>query len=67
ISPEGQKTLVGKLNGLAIYPPLLHRTVVIPMAMEENVDMTNGKLQISYFVMKSGKKETYFDHIFDPE
>lgn len=67
ITPEGQKTLIGKLNGLAIYPPLSHRSITIPMAPEENLDLKSGKLQISYFVVKSGKKETYFDHTFDPE
>jgi len=63
-SEEGQKTLIGRANGVAVYTPLSSRKVRIPLNIPEQVDIKKGSLQIKYFVRDMGRESVYFEHSF---
>lgn len=44
----GKEQIVGMLNGVAVYTPLGHRQIEIPLRSEENIDFNAARLRISY-------------------
>lgn len=48
ISPEGVKTEIGKVKGLAVYTPNSKRDFAFKLQNTEMVDLNKGKLNISY-------------------
>jgi len=48
ISPEGLKTEIGKVKGLAVYTPNTKREFSFKLQNTETVDLNKGKLNITY-------------------
>ncbi|MFN4764070.1 molecular chaperone [Gillisia sp. Q332] len=48
ISPEGLKTEIGKVKGLAVYTPNTKRDFAFKLQNPEMVDLIKGKLNITY-------------------
>jgi hypothetical protein len=48
ISPEGLKTEIGKVRGLAVYTPNTKRDFAFKLQNTEMVDLNKGKLNITY-------------------
>jgi P pilus assembly chaperone PapD len=48
ISPEGLKTEIGKVKGLAVYTPNSKRDFAFKLQNTEMVDMNKGKLKVTY-------------------
>jgi hypothetical protein len=48
ISPEGLKTEIGKVKGLAVYTPNTKREFAFKLQNPEMVDLNKGKLNITY-------------------
>ncbi len=48
ISPEGLKTEIGKVKGLAVYTPNTKRDFAFKLQNTEMVDLIKGKLNITY-------------------
>ena len=62
ISPEGLKTEIGKVKGLAVYTPNTQRNFSFKLQNTEMVDLNNGKLNISY---KTEEGEIYSESLYD--
>lgn len=60
-SETGVKTLVGKVNGVAVYTPIHSRELSIPLNIPENVDITRGSIVLKYFSKVDGKEVYYFN------
>jgi len=60
-STTGVKTLIGKVNGVAVYTPIHSRDVSIPLAIPETVDITTGTLALKYYSKVDGKETYYFN------
>jgi hypothetical protein len=48
ISPDGLKTEIGKVRGLAVYTPNTKRDFAFRLQNTEMVDLNKGKLRITY-------------------
>jgi len=48
VSPEGLKTEIGKVKGLAVYTPNTKRDFAFKLQNTEMVDLNKGKLNITY-------------------
>lgn len=48
VSPDGLKTEIGKVRGLAVYTPNTKRDFAFKLQNTEVVDLTKGKLNITY-------------------
>jgi len=48
ISPDGLKTEIGKVRGLAVYTPNIKRDFSLKLQNVEMVDLNKGKLNITY-------------------
>lgn len=60
-SETGAKTLLGKVNGVAVYTPIHSRDISIPISVPETVDITKGKIALRYYSKIDGKEVYYFD------
>lgn len=60
VSDSGTKTVVGKVNGVAVYTPLHFRDLSIPLTIPETVDISKGKIVVKYFSKIDGKEVYYF-------
>ena len=60
-SETGVKTLLGKVNGVAVYTPIHSRDISIPLSIPETVDLTKGKIALKYYSKIDGKEVYYFD------
>lgn len=60
ISDSGVKTIVGKVNGVAVYTPIHSRDLAIPLTIPETVDISKGKIVVKYFSKIDGKEVYYF-------
>lgn len=54
LSPSGKKTEVGQVKGISVYTPNSKRYFSFELRDAENVDLTQGKLKISYSEDKGG-------------
>jgi hypothetical protein len=59
-SETGVKTLIGKVNGVAVYTPIHSRDISIPLRIPETVDITKGTLILKYYSKLDGKEIYYF-------
>jgi hypothetical protein len=64
-SPSGKETIVGTINGLAVYTPIAKRKVRFELNKETNVDFSKGKLKITYFSQSDRKPEIYTQSEFE--
>jgi hypothetical protein len=60
-SETGVKTLIGKVNGVAVYTPIHSRDISIPLRIPETVDITKGALALKYYSKIDGKEIYYFN------
>lgn len=60
ISDSGVKTIIGKVNGVAVYTPIHSRELSIPLSIPETVDISKGKMVVKYFSKIDGKEVYYF-------
>lgn len=60
-SNTGERTLLGKVNGVAVYTPLHNRDLTIPLTIPENLNLSNGKVSFKYFSKIDGKEVYYFN------
>lgn len=56
---SGKETLVGVLNGLAVYSPNSFRRVLIELSDEKTVDYKRGKLKIVFSAQSETKPEIF--------
>lgn len=64
ISSNGKQTLVGSLNGIAVYTPNKTRTLRINIADEKSVNLKSGKLKISFISQSDTKPVIYAETEF---
>ena len=62
ISPEGLKTEIGKVKGLAVYTPNTKREFSFKLQNTEVIDLNKGKLNISY---KTEEGKIYSESLYD--
>lgn len=62
-SETGVKTLVGKVNGVAVYTPVHSRELSIPLNIPDTLDITKGSIALKYFSKVEGKEVYYFNQI----
>ena len=62
-SETGVKTLLGKINGVAVYVPIRSRDISIPMTIPSTIDIMKGTVVLKYFVTVDGKEIYYFTQI----
>jgi hypothetical protein len=55
ISPNGLSTLVGNINGLAVYSPNSLRNLVLPLNENLMASRKNGKLVVQFYSNHEGK------------
>lgn len=60
-SETGVKTILGKVNGIAVYTPLHSRDLSIPMNIPPTVDVSKGTVVLKYFAKVDGKEVPYFN------
>ncbi|MDH4473690.1 MAG: molecular chaperone [Fluviicola sp.] len=60
-SETGAKTILGKVNGVAVYTPIHSRDISVPLSIPETVDLTKGKIALKYYSKVDGKEVYYFD------
>lgn len=48
IAPDGTETIIGQINHLAVYVPNPDRIVTVPLRLPEGLDLSSGRLNISY-------------------
>lgn len=60
-SETGVKTMIGRVNGVAVYTPIHSRDITIPLRIPETVDITKGKLALKYYSKVDGKEMYYFN------
>lgn len=53
ISPEGKKTLVAKIKGIAVYTPTLSRKVKLALNKDSEIDYKSGKLHIDFMTSEA--------------
>lgn len=53
ISPEGKKTLVAKIKGIAVYTPTLSRKIKLALDKDSGIDYKTGKLHIDYMTSEA--------------
>lgn len=56
-APDGKKTIVGLVKGLAVYTPNLRRMVQLPLDPSATVDYTKGKLTAMFTVSGDNNQE----------
>lgn len=56
-APDGKKTIVGLVKGLAVYTPNLRRMVQLPLDPNATVDYTKGKLTAMFTVSGDNNQE----------
>jgi hypothetical protein len=59
VSPGGTETIVGIVNGIAVYTPNAIRKFRLELNPQEGVDLGSGKLMITYNAQSDVKPETY--------
>lgn len=59
ILPSGKETIVGILNGLAVYTPNKFRKVRFELNKDTSVDYKSGKLKITYSAQSETKPEIF--------
>ncbi|MDZ4205328.1 MAG: hypothetical protein U1C46_10995 [Bacteroidales bacterium] len=59
VSPQGAKTEVGIVRGIAVYTPKTKRRFTLQLRKSEGVDFTNGKLLLRYQSPNDAKPEIY--------
>jgi hypothetical protein len=57
ISPQGKKTQVGKVSGIAVYTPNLTRRFEFPLEKIKGVDYHSGSLHLVYSSQSDAKPE----------
>lgn len=67
ISDTGEITLIGRVNGVAVYTPLAFRKVKVPLRIPDELDVREGSIQIKYSAMASGRETIYFEHTYYPD
>lgn len=65
-SETGVKTLVGKVNGVAVYTPVHSRELSIPLNVPEGLDISKGSILLKYFSKVDGKEVYYFNQTVNP-
>ena len=60
-SDAGVKTLIGRVNGVAVYTPIHARDISVPLNIPETVDITKGTLVLKYYSKVDGKEVYYFN------
>ncbi len=59
VSPEGTETVVGIVNGIAVYTPNSVRRFRMELNQQPGTDLSSGKLLITYNAQSDVKPETY--------
>jgi len=59
VSPTGIETLVGTVNGIAVYTPNLMRKFRLELDKKAVVDYTRGSLKVTYSAQSDVKPEKY--------
>jgi hypothetical protein len=59
VSAEGTETIVGVVNGIAVYTPNAIRKFRLELNPPEGVSLDSGKLLITYNAQSDVKPETY--------
>jgi hypothetical protein len=59
VSVEGIETVVGVVNGIAVYTPNSVRRFRMELNQNEGIDLSSGKLLITYNAQSDVKPETY--------
>ncbi|HCV15587.1 MAG TPA: molecular chaperone [Rikenellaceae bacterium] len=59
ISPSGKETIVGTINGLAVYTPIAKRKVRFELDYDKSVNYKSGKLKITYYSQSDTRPVTY--------
>lgn len=67
VSDAGGKTMIGRVNGIAVYTPLAYRKVNIPLRIPDELDIRKGHIQIKYSAMVSGREIIFFEYAFHPD
>jgi hypothetical protein len=62
-SESGIKTIVGKVNGVAVYTPVHSRELSIPLDVPETVDLKKGTVVLKYSSKVDGKEISYFNQV----
>lgn len=67
IKDDGNSQKIYSIKGIAIYPPLQYREMIIKLKSDENIDFHNGKLEIIYSSSDKNfnSKVIYFDYYYD--
>lgn len=60
-SESGVKTVLGKVNGVAVYTPVHSRDISVPLTIPATVDMTKGTFALKYYSKIDGKEIFYFN------
>jgi hypothetical protein len=58
-SPSGKETIVGTINGLAVYTPIAKRIVRFELDNDKSVNYKSGKLNIIYYSQSDTRPVTY--------
>ncbi|MDP3452399.1 MAG: hypothetical protein Q8R90_05540 [Bacteroidales bacterium] len=64
IAPNGIETLVGSLNGVAVYTPNKTRTLRMTLSNERTINYKTGKFNISYLSQSDTRPEKYAETEF---
>jgi hypothetical protein len=59
ITPEGKESLVGAINGIAVYTPNAFRQMSIELNDKTDVDLKRGKLRITFSSQSDTKPEKF--------
>lgn len=65
ISPSGKETLVGAVNGIAVYTPNQERKFWMNLDPVKNVNFKEGSLKVSYFSQSDSRPVVYAESVID--
>jgi P pilus assembly chaperone PapD len=65
IAPDGKETLVGAVNGIAVYTPNQIRRFAMELDRKDNVDLHSGKLKVTYSAPSDAKPEIFAESILN--
>ena len=55
VNPNGTDTEIGKVKGISVYTPISHRNFKLSISNLENIDLSKGKIKVTYTSDKGEK------------
>lgn len=59
VSPTGKETVVGTVNGIAVYTPNASRRFTVELDNKAKADLHKGSLKVTYFAQSDTRPEKY--------